>query len=302
MYIENIEKLPIMKTAWAAHRQFFSKFFTASGFFNFMLPVLLLSSLASYFRTAFEIAKFSGLNEFSDLAFYLIVTLLNIILGFIVAVKWHRHMILDESVDLKTKGQWAYIKGFFLKSIWISILMILIYAPIVAVSFVVMKMFQMHGGVDLPIWAIAIGSIAFVALLVKAIFVSVALYLTLPAAAVGVKLKVREVLKATCGMRGRLIVTSFVTGLPILLFIFIIAFGTIYLNFSIFNEIADDTSNSGNLLLISIFVSMFAVVFAGFWGTLAGVGVLSIFYMHYIVPQLPTIEKEHEAVVELKDG
>lgn len=283
-----MENLPIFKTIWAAHKQFFNKLFNVHGFFNFILPAALIGFLASYFEMKFGLAQAKDESILGVLTFYIIFVISNVVMGFVVAVKWYRHLILNEELGLQTKGQRAIFKSYVSKFIWILALVILMIFPI---GFILgtWTILNANGWV-IPFWVeILIGTVVFVAF-VKVLFVAMPMYLILPAAAVGIHLKIDEAFKASKGMHGRLLATNLLTILPVSL---IIGALSMFFTFQLIGiEIMN--MNSPEVSTYASFPTLFLLSLGSLWLIFVNATVLSIFYMHYIVPKLPLIEKERE--------
>lgn len=285
--MENIEKLPIFKVAFAAHKQFLSIMFSWRGFFLFLLPVLLVSvglqALRQLSSSWLQTSSLSGDAVVAPFLLVFIFIFLYAMFNAFVAVKWHRMMILDEMVNVKPyKGQWLSLK-FLWKSFKLALVWILLLLPLVGVFVGVTTLFQGQQTV------IALSSIPLLILLIIAFLMFLGMSLSLPATAVGVCLKIKDAFKLSKGIRLRLFGATLVAGLPVMIFMAVFGFIAFFILFASLSGISVLPGVWGVVAFVAC-ILMFLL--ASLWAMFVGIGILSIFYMHYIVPQLPLLKEE----------
>ena len=285
--MQNIEKLPILKSAWASHKQFFNIFFSLKGFFLFLLPTLMVviglqavrQMASSWYNSSYMLGEGTLLPMLTVFFFVFLYMMFNAF----IAVKWHRMMVLDEMVSLKPcKGQWLSLK-FLWKTVKLGAVAFVLFMPLVALIAVVLHNFQ---GQD--VW-LTLLLMPLVVLFILALMMFWGMTLSLPATAVGVSLKIKDALKLSKGIRLRLFGTSFVAGIPVVVVMAILGFICFYLLFSMMTGIYPLPAFWSFTALI-VGVTLF--LFSSLWVMFVGVGVLSIFYMHYILPQLSTLKAQ----------
>ncbi|MAI08570.1 MAG: hypothetical protein CMF61_06385 [Magnetococcales bacterium] len=287
--MENIEKLPILRTAYAAHKQFLSIMFSLRGFFLFLLPILLVSvglqALRQLSSSWLQTSSLSGDAVVVPLLLVFIFLFLYAMFNAFIAVKWHRMMILDEMVNVKPyQGQWLSLK-FLWKSFKLGLVWILLLLPLVGVFVGVTTLFEGQQTV------IAFSSIPLLILFIIAFLMLLGMSLSLPATAVGVSLKIKDAFKLSKGIRLRLLGTTFVAGLPVMIVMAVLGFIAFFILFTSLSGVSILPGVWGLVVFIACIV-MFLL--ASLWAMFVGIGVLSIFYMHYIVPQLPMLKADED--------
>lgn len=283
--MENIEKLPILRTAYAAHKQFLSIMFSLRGFFLFLLPILLVSvglqALRQLSSSWLQTSSLSGDAVVVPLLLVFIFLFLYAMFNAFIAVKWHRMMILDEMVNVKPyQGQWLSLK-FLWKSFKLGLVWILLLLPLVGVFVGVTTLFEGQQTV------IAFSSIPLLILFIIAFLMLLGMSLSLPATAVGVSLKIKDAFKLSKGIRLRLLGTTFVAGLPVMIVMAVLGFIAFFILFTSLSSVSILPWVWG---LVVFVVCLVLLLLASLWAMFVGIGVLSIFYMHYIVPQLPMLK------------
>ena len=285
--MENIEKLPILKSAWASHKQFFNIFFSLKGFFLFLLPTLMIAIglqavrqlASSWYSSSYMLGEGTLLPMLAVFFFVFLYMMFNAF----IAVKWHRMMILDEMVNVKPyQGQWLSLK-FLWKSFKLGLVWILLLLPLVGVFVGVTTLFEGQQTV------IAFSSIPLLILFIIAFLMLLGMSLSLPATAVGVSLKIKDAFKLSKGIRLRLLGTTFVAGLPVMIVMAVLGFIAFFILFTSLSGVSILPGVWGSVVFI---VCLVLLLLASLWAMFVGIGVLSIFYMHYIVPQLPMLKAD----------
>lgn len=311
--MEHVEKLPVFKTIWSAHKQFFKVFFNIKSLLTFILPLFFVGALlevATHYLglEIYELELFAYTGEeisFDVLKGFILsagivvlIGLLSWIVSAFAAVGWHRMMILSENLKLNPASRGKYIKGYIKDALWLLLIGAFYYLIITITTTLLIA----SGGYIL-LNTIDVGNeyewiesaflpfTAFVTVLIS-IFLSrrfIMLSLCLPAAATGQRIKFKEI-KSVFKNKWRLFFSSALTCLmPTVCLIAVIA--TVA-----FSEVNLDAENLDALSQpVSFHPAVTAfMMFLGVWMVYSYLSVLSMFYMHYVMPQLPEVLRKRE--------
>lgn len=358
--MENIDKLPILKTAWVANKEFFKQFVKIKVFLFFFLPCIALYGVSTYFDleksraerfvlkqvalldSAYRYELFKDVKggekaaqlqilegDLSSLTYNKslddtklspwllnwkkamtssviadhtefktnsgLLSLLLLICGSLFVVVWHRSVILNQPASINPLGKFKLCGRYILKAIVYGIAIALAVIPVGVVFWAVyygyLYLMIAAGGLNLLTgFVMILAAIVAGFVLVKWWFFVYAASFVFPAVSVGKNLGVLESYRLAKKVSGRLMLTMISSS--IVPFVFIILVGVVY-------------GFVGSSSLQTEAVSMVVALFLGagtLWLVLSQVGVLSIFYMHYIVPQLPALEKAREEKLLQKTG
>tara|TARA_R110000868_G_scaffold262401_1_gene520987 strand:- start:160451 stop:161398 length:948 start_codon:yes stop_codon:yes gene_type:complete len=295
--MEEITKLPILKTVWAANREFFKQLFNVKVFLTFLLPTMLifgfenmLSDVISHSPENVSFAVDSmlvlGFSIETLAAIYLLLVLVYLFLLPVLTLNWHRHMILNSDLKLNPIGRFKLLGRFVRKVVWIWLVMMCLAIPMVLLGYALLLSYATFLTWVDNLWIAApiclLVAVVIAWMWVKLILTWTRMTLLLPATAVNVQLNIREIMSISKLCAGRLFVTQFLAVVaPLLLIVAVVSLFIWGLSGVEFLE--PSTFMFVTLVFLGGLVSVFF--------TVVPIGVLSIFYMHYIVPQLPKIEK-----------
>lgn len=322
-----MDKLPIFKTAWVAHKQVFVALFNRKNMINFFLPIFLFSLFYTVIDTypnlkawaehgydltamdtvpSLELDPLTGAEDALDaegvlvpaegefaqnmvnesplwfklilaafMAVYLMVTSF-------MAVKWHRKMMKDEDLTLNFFALQDISFSYLLRSLLIFIVTFAATFGFMYITFAaVSAAFVVANGMSLGSLLIIILSLVLFMWLLM--FWILPMYLMLPALSVKANVTFKEIrYMLTKGQKVRFFVLSIVTQILFVVPTVVLFFLLPYVLVNYFSTVAV----MAILLVVGSVLSMIWPLFM--------VSALSMFFMHYILPQMGKLEVKED--------
>ena len=302
-----MEHLPMWKTAWAANKQMFEMIFSKKGFFFFFLPIVVLNILtfiatmdvqfsmenASHEVTVSETMDAPEGSSYTDESYtsetidvledqmhmptddknlllsILAIIFVNYFVALLAAVRWHRFMILQEDVAFSPFGLGKPMWKFLVKIVLITLFSMGVVTVLIGGTFLTFNALMDY--MFIRIFVAVIVSIVVIYFVFKVV---PQLYLVLPAMAVNMPLTFSQAYRYGKPSSIRLVFTTMLSGVLVIL--------PLNLLLLLLSQAQSFTGETG--MAYYCIISLSAIVSS--LSIFPSIGVLSMFYMHYILPKL----------------